>query len=161
MSTTVIRRLVSKKKKRFEWGDFDLDLSYITDRIIAMGYPSENFESLYRNKMSDVQHFLDELHTDHYKVYNLCAERKYPHDKFHGRVAEYPFFDHQTPSLELGFRFCFDVVCIAHTHLHQVQHIHEMPTNDRMIIWTNRQTMWWQCTARQGRGGRGRLSAST
>ena len=118
MSATVIRRLVSKKKKRFEWGDFDLDLSYITDRIIAMGYPSENFESLYRNKMSDVQHCLDELHTDHYKVYNLCAERKYPHDKFHGRVAEFPFFDHQTPSLELGFRFCFDLVCSSLTQTH-------------------------------------------
>jgi len=108
MASTV-RRLVSKKKKRFEWGGFDLDLSYITDRIIAMGYPSESIESLYRNKMSDVQHFLDGLHTDNYKIYNLCAERKYSHDKFHGRVAEFPFYDHQTPSLELGFRFCLDV----------------------------------------------------
>lgn len=36
---SVMRRLVSKKKKRFEWGGFDLDLSYITDRIIGIYYP--------------------------------------------------------------------------------------------------------------------------
>ena len=33
-----VRTLVSKKKTRFVNGSFDLDLSYITDRIIAMGY---------------------------------------------------------------------------------------------------------------------------
>lgn len=75
-----------------------------------MGYPSENFECLYRNKMSDVVKFLDTLHKDHYKVYNLCSERKYAHEKFHGRVAEFPFDDHRTPPIELVFDFCKDVV---------------------------------------------------
>lgn len=32
---SIMRKLVSKKKRRFEWGGFDLDLSYITDRIIG------------------------------------------------------------------------------------------------------------------------------
>lgn len=36
-----MRRLVSKKKKRFEMGGYDLDLTYVTARIIAMGFPSE------------------------------------------------------------------------------------------------------------------------
>lgn len=75
-----------------------------------MGYPSENFECLYRNKMSDVVKFLDTLHGDHYKVYNLCSERKYPHERFHGSVAEFPFDDHRTPPIELVFDFCKDVV---------------------------------------------------
>jgi hypothetical protein len=32
---------VSKKKLRFQTGGYDLDLSYITERVIAMGFPSK------------------------------------------------------------------------------------------------------------------------
>lgn len=46
-----LRKLVSKNKRRFVWENYDLDLAYITDDIIAMGFPSENIESMYRNSL--------------------------------------------------------------------------------------------------------------
>lgn len=66
-----IKVLVSKSKKRFEWDGHDLDLAYITDNIIAMGFPSEQLEAIYRNSLEDVRKFLDERHPHKYRVFNL------------------------------------------------------------------------------------------
>ena len=41
MATKLARNLVSKQKRRFTQDGFDLDLSYITECIIAMGIPSQ------------------------------------------------------------------------------------------------------------------------
>ena len=41
LGTNGLRTIVSKKKKRFECGGFNLDLSYISRSVIAMGFPSK------------------------------------------------------------------------------------------------------------------------
>lgn len=103
------RHLVSKKKKRFREDGFDLDLSYITPSIIAMGFPSRGLEALYRNPMSQVKRFLEKRHPEHYKVYNLCSERSYDPLHFHGRVEHFPFDDHQACPISLIFSACENV----------------------------------------------------
>jgi len=106
--TTTFRTLVSKKKRRFvdEKTDLNLDLTYITKQIIAMGFPSSGVEKLYRNKMGDVQKFLNTRHNDKFLVVNLCSERHYDVDKFDGRVFPFPFDDHNCPPFDDMEPFC-------------------------------------------------------
>jgi len=100
--------LVSKERKRFKNNKYDLDLTYITDRIIAMAYPGEGIQGLYRNKMSEVQGFLENYHKDHYKVYNFSTEH-YNAANFRDRVANFPFKEGDTPSLKELTTFVQDI----------------------------------------------------
>ena len=42
-----VRRAVSQDRRRFNDGIYDLDLSYITERIIAMAIPGSGIEVLF------------------------------------------------------------------------------------------------------------------
>jgi len=74
-----------------------------------MGWPSEGTEAFYRNPMSEVQRFLTTKHAGHYKLWNLCAENKYEHAKFEGRVEEFGFLDHNPPPFQLIHPICESV----------------------------------------------------
>jgi phosphatidylinositol-3,4,5-trisphosphate 3-phosphatase/dual-specificity protein phosphatase PTEN len=64
--TNVIRKAVSQKRNRFQDGRFDLDLTYITKEIIAMGLPASGVHSLYRNTARDVANMLNHYHNGKY-----------------------------------------------------------------------------------------------
>jgi phosphatidylinositol-3,4,5-trisphosphate 3-phosphatase/dual-specificity protein phosphatase PTEN len=118
------RKAVSKKKKRFQKDGFDLDLSYITPKIIAMGFPSVGREGMYRNPMNEVQRFFEERHAGRYRIYNLCSERAYDPADFLGRVARYPFDDHNPCPLHVIAAFCEDVDSWLTAHPDNVAAIH-------------------------------------
>ena len=61
-----IRKKVSGKRNRLIQGDFNLDITYITERVLAMSFPATGFAVMYRNKQSDVIRYLEETHGGHY-----------------------------------------------------------------------------------------------
>lgn len=105
------RSAVSLEKRRFVGNGFNLDLAYITDRIIAMGFPSSGKEYFYRNPWKQTKKFLTHFHGENYKVYNLCCEkdRQYDAGRFNDQVECFPFEDHQAPPIGLIHKFCRSV----------------------------------------------------
>ena len=102
----LVKSLVSQDKTRFCYDGFDLDLTYITMRIIAMGFPSKAIEGIYRTSMEDVKAFFAKRHPNHYKVYNLCDDKKYGNCFY--KQGCFPFKDHEAPPLNLIRPFCED-----------------------------------------------------
>lgn len=50
-----LRTKVAGPKQRFKEDGYNLDLTYVTNRIIAMSFPAEGLEKLYRNSIDDVE----------------------------------------------------------------------------------------------------------
>lgn len=113
-----LRKLVSGKKARFKDENLDvelgkyhsrlfhpeisnrnlrLDLVYVTDHLIVMGYPASGAEGIYRNRREDAKKFLEHRHGKDFWIFNFCptSENSYPSSFFEGRVSRYPFPDHQ------------------------------------------------------------------
>ena len=104
----LLRTIVSGKKKRLRERGYDLDLSYITPRLIAMSFPAQGFEKLYRNSGDTVAKFLNETHPNDYRIFNLSG-MKFDYTKFGDNVAEYPWLDHHSPPIDLLFKACADM----------------------------------------------------
>ena len=92
-----LRTLVSKKKKRLKTEGFNLDLTYITNYVVALGYPAEGLETAIRNSRNDVIRFFKRNHGVNVKIYNLCIEhsKQYEQEKIpEFSYCKSPFWDH-------------------------------------------------------------------
>ena len=122
----IFKRLVSKKKRRLQTEYYDLDMCYITERVIGMGFPAYGCERLYRNSLEDTKSYLDRYHRD-YKIYNLCIEkdRIYPKTYFQNTlVGLFPFNDHSPCPCKLILDFCVDICLYLTAHPNGVAAIH-------------------------------------
>ncbi len=120
-----VRSFVSADKNRYQEGVHDLDLTYITERLIAMSFPAEGFESSYRNNIHEVARFLKEKHGGHFMLFNLCSERGYNYGLFDHQVQGWcGFADHHAPPLALVFRLCRAIDDWLHKHPKNVAVIH-------------------------------------
>uniref|UniRef100_A0A1I7TQ98 Phosphatidylinositol-3,4,5-trisphosphate 3-phosphatase n=1 Tax=Caenorhabditis tropicalis TaxID=1561998 RepID=A0A1I7TQ98_9PELO len=103
----VLRKKVSQKRYRVNFQNLDLDAAYITDRIIAIGYPADGFELHIRNPMEQTREFLWRRHgSGNVKVFNLRGGYLYDPRCFDNNVIYMDMTDHHPPKLELMAPFC-------------------------------------------------------
>lgn len=92
-TSTKVMQTVQQSMARSE-----LDMSYLTSRLIVMSYPAEGIESAYRHHIDDVRAALDSRHANHYAVYNVSG-RSYPPTRFSARVTDCGWPHRHAPSL--------------------------------------------------------------
>ena len=71
-----LRTLVTGDKARYTEDGYDLNLTYIEERVIVMGMPAEQtLHKMTRNPAAEVSQFLESKHPAKYRIYNLCIEQ--------------------------------------------------------------------------------------
>ncbi|ELR18315.1 Phosphatidylinositol-3,4,5-trisphosphate 3-phosphatase [Acanthamoeba castellanii str. Neff] len=105
-----VRVAVSKDRIRFNDKKHNLDLSYITNNLIAMAFPATGIEATYRNDIDEVSRMLHTYHKNNYMIWNLRIPRTlrsgrlYDYSKFNHQVLNFGFPDHHSPPLDLLFQ---------------------------------------------------------
>lgn len=102
---TAARQLISQNKRRYQQDGFDLDLTYVTNRVIATSFPSSGLWAAYRNPIEKVAQFLNTKHKDRYKIFNLCSEKTYNTAFFNDMVERVMIDDHNVPTVEQMVQF--------------------------------------------------------
>mmetsp|Transcript_12928 Transcript_12928/g.11048 ORF Transcript_12928/g.11048 Transcript_12928/m.11048 type:complete len:146 (+) Transcript_12928:60-497(+) len=120
---SLLKEFVSGKKRRFKEDGFNLDMTYITERIIAMSFPGSGFESMYRNNISDVSKAIEKRHGKNFIVLNLSG-RKYDYEKFHNKVHDFGWEDHHSPPIDLLFNTCWLVHNFLKKDVNNVVFVH-------------------------------------
>ena len=70
----LVRKVVAGPKRTTNYEGKQLDLTYITERVIAMAYPaSDLIEKTYRNRIEDVSNYLSENHGERYLIINVSS----------------------------------------------------------------------------------------
>ena len=121
---TAARQLISQNKRRYQQDGFDLDLTYVTNKVIATSFPSSGLWAVYRNPIRKVAHFLNTKHAERYKLFNLCSEKTYDTSFFHERVERVMIDDHNVPSVEQMIKFADTVRAWLSEHPDNVIVVH-------------------------------------
>lgn len=109
MAFQLVRRICSQKKRRFVDEEYDLDLTYITDRVIAMAFPGSGVVKVWRNRIEDVSGFLRKYHEDKYLVIN-ASDEPYDFNYFNNNVVSIDWRDHHPCPFQTYVRLVVDVL---------------------------------------------------
>ncbi|XP_035186807.1 tensin-1 isoform X13 [Oxyura jamaicensis] len=111
----------------------ELDLVYITERIIAVSYPSAAEEQSFRSNLREVAHMLKSKHGDNYVLFNL-SERRHDISKLHPKVLDFGWPDLHTPALEKICSICKAMDTWLNAAGHNVVVLHNKGNRGRLGV---------------------------
>ncbi|XP_069717452.1 tensin-1 isoform X14 [Phaenicophaeus curvirostris] len=111
----------------------ELDLVYITERIIAVSYPSTAEEQSFCNNVRDVAHMLKSKHGNNYVLFNL-SERRHDISKLHPKVLDFGWPDLHTPALEKICSICKAMDTWLNAAPHNVVVLHNKGNRGRLGV---------------------------
>ena len=112
----IVRAAMSKDSKRYQKMGFDLDLTYITTRMVCMAAPAvdEMFTRAVDGTVIGLNDafllaaYFNSLHYNNFRVFNFCAEElgNYSTKLFFDRVKRIPTIEKTAPALTDVLMFC-------------------------------------------------------
>ncbi|KAJ5273345.1 Phosphatase tensin type [Penicillium angulare] len=98
---SILRQIVAGP--RLQHPESNLDLCYVTDKIIATSGPSGTYpQRAYRNPLDALVNFLDLKHGSNWCIWEFRAEGTgYPDSEVYGRIHHFPWPDHHPPPFAL------------------------------------------------------------
>uniref|UniRef100_A0A7N8XP68 Tensin 3 n=1 Tax=Mastacembelus armatus TaxID=205130 RepID=A0A7N8XP68_9TELE len=85
--------------------EYELDLTYITERVIAMSFPRGCSEEIYSHNLKDVTRMLKSKHADNYLIINL-SERRQELSKMNPKTLDTGWPDLHAPPLDKICTIC-------------------------------------------------------
>ncbi|XP_066882954.1 tensin-1 isoform X12 [Kogia breviceps] len=111
----------------------ELDLVYVTERIIAVSFPSTANEENFRSNLREVAQMLKSKHGGNYLLFNL-SERRPDITKLHAKVLEFGWPDLHTPALEKICSICKAMDTWLNADAHNVVVLHNKGNRGRIGV---------------------------
>lgn len=111
----------------------ELDLVYVTERIIAVSFPSTAKEENFQSNLREVAQMLKSKHGGNYLLFNL-SERRPDITKLHTKVLEFGWPDMHTPALEKICSVCKAMDTWLNADPHNVVVLHNKGNRGRIGV---------------------------
>ncbi|NP_001400720.1 tensin-1 isoform f [Mus musculus] len=111
----------------------ELDLVYVTERIIAVSFPSTANEENFRSNLREVAQMLKSKHGGNYLLFNLSEQRP-DITKLHAKVLEFGWPDLHTPALEKICSVCKAMDTWLNADPHNVVVLHNKGNRGRIGV---------------------------
>nr|XP_054589788.1 tensin-1 isoform X7 [Nothobranchius furzeri] len=110
--------------------NYELDLIYITERIISVSFPSSVEEQSYAANLREVASMLRSKHGHNYLLFNL-SEKRYDISQLNPKVLDFGWPDHHAPALDRICSICKAMDTWLSADSHNVVVIHNKGNRGR------------------------------